>query len=56
MLFYVKVTEPAKVLLDAGQDIPCDLMAKILKFLLLHIKVIDQQRLEAEKVSLCLHS
>lgn len=47
----VQVTEPAKVLLDAGEEIPCDLMAKILKFQLLHIKDNDQQRREAEQVS-----
>ncbi|TMS02420.1 Sperm-associated antigen 17 [Larimichthys crocea] len=47
-LFY-EVTEPAKVLLDAGEEIPCDLMAKILKFQLLQIKANDQQRREAEQ-------
>ncbi|XP_050932117.1 sperm-associated antigen 17 isoform X1 [Lates calcarifer] len=47
-MFY-EVTEPAKVLLDAGEEIPCDLMAKILKFQLLQIKAIDQQRREAEQ-------
>ncbi|XP_008296225.1 sperm-associated antigen 17 [Stegastes partitus] len=46
-MFY-EVTEPAKVLLDAGEEIPCDLMAKILKFQLLQIKANDQQRREAE--------
>uniref|UniRef100_A0AAX7UC59 Uncharacterized protein n=1 Tax=Astatotilapia calliptera TaxID=8154 RepID=A0AAX7UC59_ASTCA len=30
-MFY-QVTEPAKLLLDAGEGIPCDPMAKILKF------------------------
>ncbi|XP_029026563.1 sperm-associated antigen 17 isoform X3 [Betta splendens] len=49
-LFY-EVTESAKVLLDAGQDIPCELMAKILKFQLLQIKAVDQQRQEAEKIN-----
>ncbi|XP_059211469.1 sperm-associated antigen 17 isoform X3 [Centropristis striata] len=47
-MFY-EVTEHAKVLLDAGQEIPCDLMAKILKFQLLQIKANDQQRREAEQ-------
>ncbi|CAK6967972.1 LOW QUALITY PROTEIN: sperm-associated antigen 17 [Scomber scombrus] len=46
---YYEVTEPAKVLLDAGEEIPCDLMAKILKFQLLQIKDNDQQRREAEQ-------
>uniref|UniRef100_A0A672YSF0 Sperm associated antigen 17 n=1 Tax=Sphaeramia orbicularis TaxID=375764 RepID=A0A672YSF0_9TELE len=46
-----KVNLPAKMLLDAGEQIPCDLMAKIVKFLLLQIKTNDQQRREAEKVS-----
>jgi len=39
------------VLLDAGKEIPCDLMAKILKFQLLQIKTSDQHRREAEQVS-----
>uniref|UniRef100_A0A665XGI1 Sperm associated antigen 17 n=1 Tax=Echeneis naucrates TaxID=173247 RepID=A0A665XGI1_ECHNA len=47
-IFY-EVTEPAKTLLDAGEEIPCDLMAKILKCLLLQIKANDQQRREAEQ-------
>ncbi|XP_044196890.1 sperm-associated antigen 17 isoform X3 [Thunnus albacares] len=46
---YYEVTEPAKVLLDAGEEIPCDLMAKIVKFQLLQIKDNDQQRREAEQ-------
>ncbi|XP_031140996.1 sperm-associated antigen 17 isoform X4 [Sander lucioperca] len=45
---YYEVTESAKVLLDAGEEISCDLMAKILKFQLLQIKANDQQRREAE--------
>ncbi|XP_029311178.1 sperm-associated antigen 17-like [Cottoperca gobio] len=48
-MFY-EVTEPAKVLLDAGEEIPCDLMANILKFQLLQIKAHDQQRRETEQV------
>lgn len=39
------------MLLDAGEEIPCDLMAKILKFQLLQLKTNDQQRREAKKVS-----
>ncbi|XP_054457183.1 LOW QUALITY PROTEIN: sperm-associated antigen 17 [Anoplopoma fimbria] len=46
---FYEVTESAKVLLDAGEEIPCDLMAKILKFQLLQIKANDQQRREAEQ-------
>uniref|UniRef100_A0A672YSF3 Uncharacterized protein n=1 Tax=Sphaeramia orbicularis TaxID=375764 RepID=A0A672YSF3_9TELE len=48
----VLIQEPAKMLLDAGEQIPCDLMAKIVKFLLLQIKTNDQQRREAEKLAL----
>ncbi|XP_026155171.1 sperm-associated antigen 17 isoform X2 [Mastacembelus armatus] len=47
---FCEVTEPAKVLLDAGEEIPCDLMAKVLKFLLLQIKTTDQQRRVAEQI------
>ncbi|XP_030578529.1 sperm-associated antigen 17 [Archocentrus centrarchus] len=47
-MFY-QVTEPAKLLLDAGEEIPCDLMAKILKFHLLLIKASDQQRSDANQ-------
>ncbi|XP_071333844.1 sperm-associated antigen 17 isoform X2 [Trachinotus anak] len=47
-MFY-EVLEPAKVLLDAGEEITSDLMAKILKCLLLQIKANDQQRREAEQ-------
>lgn len=49
----LQVTEPAKVLLDAGQEIPCDLMAKILKFQLLQIKASDQQRREEGQANVC---
>ncbi|KAM4565067.1 sperm-associated antigen 17 [Fundulus diaphanus] len=45
-----EVTQPAKVLLDAGEEIPCDLLAKILKFQLLLVKTRDQQRREAERL------
>ncbi|KAG7496175.1 hypothetical protein JOB18_013507 [Solea senegalensis] len=44
-----EVTESAKLLLDAEEEIPCDLMAKLLKFQLLHIKANDQQRRLAEQ-------
>lgn len=54
-LCLVQVTEPAKALLEAGEEIPCDLMAKILKFQLLQIKANDQQRREAEQVSVSLY-
>ncbi|KAM3838473.1 sperm-associated antigen 17-like, partial [Diretmus argenteus] len=47
-MFY-EVTEPAKVLLDAGEEIPCDLMAQILKFQLLDIRSNDQHRRAAEQ-------
>uniref|UniRef100_UPI003AB0D07C sperm-associated antigen 17 n=1 Tax=Centroberyx gerrardi TaxID=166262 RepID=UPI003AB0D07C len=47
-IFY-EVMEPAKVLLDAGEEIPCDLMAKILKFQLLEIKANDPHRRAAEQ-------
>ncbi|XP_034425328.1 sperm-associated antigen 17 isoform X1 [Hippoglossus hippoglossus] len=47
-MFY-EVAESAKVLLDAGEEIPCDLMAKILKFQLLQVKTTDQQRRAAEQ-------
>nr|XP_020479386.1 sperm-associated antigen 17 [Monopterus albus] len=47
-VFY-EVTERAKLLLDAGEEIPCDLMAKILKFQLLQVKASDRQRREAEQ-------
>ncbi|XP_037531803.1 sperm-associated antigen 17 [Nematolebias whitei] len=46
---FCEVTESAKVLLDAGEEIPSDLMAKLLKFQLLQIKTSDQQRREAEQ-------
>ncbi|XP_070710647.1 sperm-associated antigen 17 [Pempheris klunzingeri] len=48
MPVFHEVMESAKALLDAGEEIPCDLMAKILKFQLLQIKANDQQRREAE--------
>lgn len=47
----VQVAESAKVLLDADQEVPPDLMAKVLKSLLLLIKGLDQQRRETEQAS-----
>ncbi|XP_029944295.1 sperm-associated antigen 17 [Salarias fasciatus] len=47
-MFY-EVMEVAKALLDAGQEVSCDLMAKILKFLLLQIKTDDQRKMGAEQ-------
>ncbi|AWP00928.1 putative sperm-associated antigen 17-like, partial [Scophthalmus maximus] len=49
-MFY-EVTESAMLLLDAGEEIPCDLMAKILKFQLLDIKARDQQRRAAKQAN-----
>ncbi|XP_069374874.1 sperm-associated antigen 17 isoform X3 [Paralichthys olivaceus] len=49
-MFY-EVTESAKVQLDAGEEISCDLMAKILKFQLLEVKTNDQKRRAAEQAS-----
>ncbi|CAL8327861.1 unnamed protein product [Lota lota] len=48
---YYEVTEPAKVLLDAGEDVPCELMAFILKFQLLQVKASDQHRRVARQGS-----
>lgn len=39
------------MLLDAGAEIPSDLMAKILKSQLLQIKATDKHRREAEQVN-----
>ncbi|KAJ3585391.1 hypothetical protein NHX12_014110, partial [Muraenolepis orangiensis] len=46
-----EVTEQAMVLLDAGQEVPCELMANILKFQLLQVKASDQQRMATKKGS-----
>lgn len=52
----LQVKEMAKMLLDAGEEIPCNLMAKLLKFQLLQVKTSDQQRREAEQASRNLQS
>ncbi|XP_070400370.1 sperm-associated antigen 17 isoform X1 [Nothobranchius furzeri] len=48
-MFY-EITEAAKALLDAGEEIPCDLMTKVLKFMLLQIKASDKHRREGEQL------
>lgn len=51
------MAEAAKGLLDAGQEIPCDLLAKVVKCLLLQVKRVDQQRRDEqvrEALRLCL--
>ncbi|XP_061566173.1 sperm-associated antigen 17 [Cololabis saira] len=45
-----EVAESATALLEAGEEIPCDLMATILKSQLLQIKATDKQRREAEQL------
>ena len=50
-VLHLQVTVPAKVLLDAGEDVPSELMANILKFQLLQVKASDQQRRAARQVS-----
>lgn len=44
------MAESAKVLLDAAQDVPCELLAKVLKCLLLQLKRQDQQNRHSEQV------
>uniref|UniRef100_A0A3B3WBJ4 Uncharacterized protein n=1 Tax=Poecilia mexicana TaxID=48701 RepID=A0A3B3WBJ4_9TELE len=50
-LFY-ESTEHAKTLLDAGEEIPVDLVAKLVKFQLLEVKTCDQKRREVERLEL----
>nr|XP_054599310.1 sperm-associated antigen 17-like [Nothobranchius furzeri] len=49
-MFY-EITEAAKALMDAGEEIPCNLMTEVLKFMLLQIKASDEHRREGEQVS-----
>lgn len=46
------MAESAKALLDAAQDVPCELLAKVLKCLLLQLKRQDQQNRQSE-VTVC---
>lgn len=47
---HAAVAESAKALLDAAQDVPCELLAKVLKCLLLQLKRQDQQNRQSEQV------
>ncbi|XP_020567276.1 sperm-associated antigen 17 isoform X2 [Oryzias latipes] len=47
---FIELLQSARVWLDAGEDIPVDLMAKILKLQLLQVKSSDQHRREAEQI------
>ncbi|XP_061146647.1 sperm-associated antigen 17-like isoform X2 [Syngnathus typhle] len=46
---FYQVTEPARELLEAREEIPAQLMAQVVKFMLLQIKESDQQRRKAEQ-------
>ncbi|XP_077400541.1 sperm-associated antigen 17 [Vanacampus margaritifer] len=48
---YYEVTEPARELLEAREEIPAELMAQIVKFMLLQIKDNDHLRRKAEQVA-----
>uniref|UniRef100_A0A3P9HQK0 Uncharacterized protein n=1 Tax=Oryzias latipes TaxID=8090 RepID=A0A3P9HQK0_ORYLA len=52
LLYFLQLLQSARVWLDAGEDIPVDLMAKILKLQLLQVKSSDQHRREAEQMEL----
>eukprot|EP00066_Takifugu_rubripes_P029020 XP_011618286.1 PREDICTED: sperm-associated antigen 17 [Takifugu rubripes] len=43
------VAESAKALLDAAQDVPCELLAKVVKCLLLQLKRQDQQNRQSQQ-------
>ncbi|TNM93881.1 hypothetical protein fugu_002057 [Takifugu bimaculatus] len=44
------VAESAKALVDAAQDVPCELLAKVVKCLLLQLKRQDQQNRQSQQV------
>ena len=44
------MTETAKLLLDAGEDVPCELMAFVLKFQMLQVKASDEHRRAGRQV------
>ncbi|XP_077598799.1 sperm-associated antigen 17 [Stigmatopora nigra] len=48
---YYEVTGPARELLEAREEIPAELMAQIIKFMLLQIKEADLQRRKAEHIA-----
>ncbi|CAL8237925.1 unnamed protein product [Boreogadus saida] len=48
-MFY-EVMETAKLLLDAGEDVPCELMAFVLKFQMLQVKASDEHRRAGRQV------
>ncbi|XP_077445616.1 sperm-associated antigen 17 [Stigmatopora argus] len=48
---YHEVTLPARELLEAREEIPAELMAQIIKFMLLQIKEADLQRRKAEHIA-----
>lgn len=47
------MAEAAKALLDAGQEIPSELLGKVVKSLLLQVKRVDQQRRDSQQVKVC---